>query len=232
MDECGGTRENDSVPIPTPVRRPAHASRAAVTAGVLTRGGLRTLVACACALALLVALAACGPDRGLRVEPAGSTSPTLFDESNEDSGPADKPYSLADIRTLVEDSSGVAVTGRASETAKVVADCQECMKFGTPFLSGDRKFQVVTVLNPQQMSEVIAGVVVSEFEGEPRLELIATGNQLTLSPGRNGTLVVQEAMYADGDEDCCPSGWSVQVFRLHDGRFEPGQRFTRLNGES
>ncbi|MBU5890133.1 hypothetical protein JVV71_22750, partial [Vibrio cholerae O1] len=73
---------------------------------------------------------------------------------------------------------------------------------------------VVTVANPQQRSEDIAGVVVSEKDGAPRLELIATGNQLTLSPGKNGTLVVQEAMYADGDEDCCPSGWSVQVFRL------------------
>ncbi|MBR7539066.1 hypothetical protein KC221_23035, partial [Mycobacterium tuberculosis] len=95
-----------------------------------------------------------------------------------------------------------------------------------PFTRGEEKFQVVTVANPQQRSEDIAGVVVSEKDGAPRLELIATGNQLTLSPGKNGTLVVQEAMYADGDEDCCPSGWSVQVFRLHDGRFEPGQRFT------
>ncbi|MCT1549761.1 MULTISPECIES: hypothetical protein [Brevibacterium] len=215
------------MPIPTPVR-----SRAATSAaGVLTRVGPRTLLACVCALVLLT-VAGCGPDRGLRIEPASTASPTLLNQSNEDAGPPDKPFSLETIRTAIEDASGVAVTGRAAETAEVVGECTDCLKFGAPFTRGEEKFQVVTVANPQQRSEDIAGVVVSEKDGAPRLELIATGNQLTLSPGKNGTLVVQEAMYADGDEDCCPSGWSVQVFRLHDGRFEPGQRFTRLNGES
>lgn len=185
-----------------------------------------------CALALLVTASACGPDRGLRVEPASTASPTMLSQSNEDAGPKDTPFSLEQIRTTIEDSSGVAVTGRAAETAKVAGDCRDCLKFGAPFTRGDQKFQVVTVANPKRRSEDIAGVVISEKDGQPRLELIATGNQLTLSPGRNGTVVVQEAMYADGDQDCCPSGWSVQVFRLHDGRFEPGQRFTRLNGES
>lgn len=175
---------------------------------------------------------ACGPDRGLKVSPEGNPSPSLFAPETSDSGPPNKPFSLKDIRAAIEDKSGVAVTGKASEMAKVVADCKECVKFSAPFVSGDQKFQVVTVDNPKQRDETIAGAVISKQDGEPRLELIATGNQLTLSPGKNGTLVVQEAMFADGDDACCPSGWSVQVFRLHDGRFEPGQRFTRLNGET
>lgn len=180
----------------------------------------------------LFAATACGPDKGLRVEPEGSSSPSLFAPSNTDSGPPNKPFSLKEIRSTIEDSSGVAVTGKATETAKVVADCKECLKFSTPFKSGEKKFQVVTVANPKQKGEIVAGAVISAKKGKPRLELIATGNQLKLSPGKNGTLVVQEAMYADGDDACCPSGWSVQVFRLHEGRFEPGQRFTRLNGET
>ncbi len=156
----------------------------------------------------------------------------MFEPANKDSGRPDEPFSLKEIRKLIVDASGIAVTGKATESAQVVADCKECLKFSTPFLSDDKRFQLVTVANPQQKSEIVAGAVISEKDGEPRLELIATGNQLKLSPGKNGTLVVQEAMYADGDDACCPSGWSVQVFRLHEGRFEPGQRFTRLNGET
>nr|WP_275902038.1 hypothetical protein [Brevibacterium zhoupengii] len=196
------------------------------------RTALRTVIATILATITLAGVAACGPDKGLRVEPEGETSPTQFEPANTDSGPPNKPFSLTEIRKAIVASSGIAVTGRATESAQVVDDCEECLKFTTPFLSGDRKFQVVTVANPKQKSEIVAGAVISEKDGKPRLELIATGNQLKLSPGKNGTLVVQEAMYADGDDACCPSGWSVQVFRLHEGRFEPGQRFTRLNGET
>ncbi len=181
---------------------------------------------------MVLAVTACGPDRGLKASPEGHPSPSLFAPDKKDSGPPDEPFSLKQIRELIVDSSGVAVTGSAAETAKVVADCDKCLKFSTPFLNGKKKFQLVTVANPKQMDETIAGAVISEHDGEPRLELIATGNQLTLSPGKRGTVVVQEAMFADGDDACCPSGWSVQVFRLHDGRFEPGQRLTRLNGET
>ena len=180
---------------------------------------------------MAVTATACGPDRGLQVSPDGNPSPSLFAPDSSDSGPPNEPFSLEEIRTAIEDASGVAVTGRASETAEVIAECRECLKFSAPFISDDEKFQIVMVANPKQRDENISGAVISQKEGRPRLELIATGNQLTLSPGRNGTLVVQEAMFADGDDACCPSGWSVQVFRLHDGRFEPGQRFTRLNGE-
>ncbi len=196
------------------------------------RSGLRAFAALLLIAVVAFTATACGPDRGLKVSPEGNPSPSLFAPDNTDAGPPNEPFSLDEIRRTIEKSSGVAVTGSASESAKVVADCEKCLKFSTPFLSDDKKFQVVTVANPKQRDEVIAGAVISKHDGEPRLELIATGNQLTLSPGKNGTLVVQEAMFADGDDACCPSGWSVQVFRLHDGRFEPGQRFTRLNGET
>ncbi len=196
------------------------------------RTALRAFAAIMLVAVMAVTLTACGPDRGLKVSPEGNPSPSLFAPDSADAGPPNKPFSLKTIRKTIVDASGVAVTGSATETAKVVADCEECLKFSTPFHRDDQKFQVVTVANPQQRDELIAGAVISKHNGKPRLELIATGNQLKLSPGKNGTLVVQEAMFADGDDACCPSGWSVQVFRLHDGRFEPGQRFTRLNGET
>ena len=192
----------------------------------------RTVAALLLAAVMTLTVTACGPDRGLKVSPEGNPSPSLFAPNTEAAGEANEPFSLDEVRKAIESSSGIAVTGSATETAKVVADCKDCLKFASPFLSGEQKFQLVTVANPKQRNEIIAGAVISEHRGEPRLELIATGNQLKVSPGRNGTLVVQEAMFADGDKACCPSGWSVQVFRLHDGRFEPGQRFTRLNGET
>ncbi|WP_231443687.1 hypothetical protein [Brevibacterium zhoupengii] len=225
--------------MPIPIRRPSVEAARSLNFNQVSPGqksrprtALRTVIATILATITLAGVAACGPDKGLRVEPEGETSPTQFEPANTDSGPPNKPFSLTEIRKAIVASSGIAVTGRATESAQVVDDCEECLKFTTPFLSGDRKFQVVTVANPKQKSEIVAGAVISEKDGKPRLELIATGNQLKLSPGKNGTLVVQEAMYADGDDACCPSGWSVQVFRLHEGRFEPGQRFTRLNGET
>ena len=245
MDSPGRTRKN--VYVPTPFRRssgeePRSLSLNQVTPGQKSRPRTaaksrphkfgRTVIATILATITLAGMAACGPDRGLRVEPEGETSPTQFEPADTDSGPSDKPFSLQEIRKAIVDASGIAATGKATESARVVADCRECLKFSTPFLSDDKKFQLVTVANPKQKSEIIAGAVISEEDGKPRLELIATGNQLKLNPGKNGTLVVQEAMYADGDDACCPSGWSVQVFRLHEGRFESGQRFTRLNGET
>ncbi|UVI35929.1 hypothetical protein [Brevibacterium spongiae] len=193
---------------------------------------LRTFAAIVLAAVMAFTLTACGPDRGLKVSPEGSPAPSLFPTDTAKAGPPNEPFSLEEIRETIVDASGVAVTGSAPETAKVVADCDECLKFATPFHRDDQKFQVATVANPQQRDELIAGAVISNRSGKPRLELIATGNQVKLSPGKNGTLVVQEAMFADGDDACCPSGLSVQVYRLHDGRFEPGQRFTRLNGET
>jgi hypothetical protein len=193
---------------------------------------LRTFAAILLIAVMVFTVTACGPDRGLKVSPEGNPSPSLLTPDSSDAGPPNKPFSLKQIRDLIVDTAGVAVTGSASESAKVASDCEDCLKFDKPFLSGKKKFQVVTLANPKQKDEAIAGAVISKHGDEPRLELIATGNQLTLKPGKNGTLVVQEAMFADGDDSCCPSGLSVQVFRLHDGRFEPGQRFTRLNGET
>ena len=193
---------------------------------------LRTFTALLLAAVMTFTVTACGPDRGLKVSPEGNPSPSLFAPNTEAAGEPNEPFSLDEVRKAIESSSGNAVTGSVTETAEVIADCKDCLKFSSPFLSGEQKFQLVTVANPKQRDETIAGAVVSEYRGEPRLELIATGNQLKVDPGRNGTLVVQEAMFADGDKACCPSGWSVQVYRLHDGRFEPGQRFTRLNGET
>ena len=196
------------------------------------RRTVRAFTALLLAAAMTFTVTACGPDRGLKVSPEGNPSPSLFAPNTAAAGEPNEPFSLDEVRKAIESASGIAVTGNATETAKVVADCKDCLKFSSPFLSGKQKFQLVTVANPKQRDETIAGAVISEHDGEPRLELIATGNQLKVSPGRNGTLVVQEAMFADGDDACCPSGWSVQVYRLHDGRFEPGQRFTRLNGET
>lgn len=237
VDYLGRTRKNVYVPIP--FRRPsAEAARSLnftqVTPGQKSRPrtAVRTVIATTLATITLAGVAACGPDKGLRVEPEGETSPTQFEPGNSDAGPPNKPFSLTEIRKTIVEASGIAVTGRATESAQVIDDCEECLTFGKPFLSGDKKFQVVTVANPKQKSEDIAGAVISEKDGKPRLELIATGNQMKLNPGKNGTLVVQEGMYADGDDAGYPSGWSVQVFRLHEGRFEPGQRFTRLNGET
>src|SRR5699024_11366329 len=94
-------------------------------------------------------VAACGPDRGLKVSPEGNPSPSLFAPDSADAGPPNEPFSLKEIRRTIEDTSGVAVTGSASETAEVVADCQKCLKSSTPCLSDAEHFQGLPDANPK-----------------------------------------------------------------------------------
>src|SRR5699024_6152916 len=108
----------------------AHAPNRAASARTL----LRSLAALLLITVMTFSVAACGPDRGLKVSPEGNPSPSLFAPDSADAGPPNEPFSLKEIRRTIEDTSGVAVTGSASETAEVVADCKKCLKFSTPFL--------------------------------------------------------------------------------------------------
>src|SRR5699024_7461673 len=100
----------------------AHAPNRAASARTL----LRSLATLLLITVMTFSVAACGPDRGLKVSPEGNPSPSLFAPDSADAGPPNEPFSLKEIRRTIEDTSGVAVTGSASETAEVVADCKKC----------------------------------------------------------------------------------------------------------
>lgn len=182
-----------------------------------------TLGFLACLVFLL--LAACGPDTGLRVEKTTATPRTLA-EPSATAGPADLPYDESAIRASIIDDDTLTSDDAAQQVVEVLASCPDCLTMAAPITADGRKFQVAMVSTPQEKS-TFAGVVVADEDGRPDVELVVSGFDLTLTPGSGGTLVAQEKKFAEGDPDCCPSGWSVRVFRMHDGRFEQGQRITQ-----
>ena len=101
------------------------------------------------------------------------------------------------------------------------------MEMDSPLVVLGDKFQMAKINTPADRKS-FATVVIGEREGQPNIELILVGNDLTVTPGRGGTLVAQESVFKPNDEPCCPSGWAVRVFRYHDGKFEAGQRISRL----
>lgn len=188
----------------------------------------RALAAPALVLTGAIALAGCGPDPGLRIEnPQGVPSSTARPPAP--AGPADEPFSADEIREALIADDTVTNMPDVEQVDEVLLVCTECIELAAPVVADGRKFQVAMVSTPSD-DRTFAGVVVSQFEDRPRINLIVSGHDLTLSPGRGGTLVAQESMYREGDQECCPSGWSVRVFRYQDGSFEAGQRITQNDG--
>lgn len=190
------------------------------------RWPFRALAIIFCTLGLAGVLTACGPDTGLRVEQehvdnAPEAPPT------SDAGPRDKPFSATQIRDELLQNPSVSNVKGFDEIHDVVLACESCMEMDSPLVVLGDKFQMAKINTPADRKS-FATVVIGEREGQPNIELILVGNDLTVTPGRGGTLVAQESVFKPNDEPCCPSGWAVRVFRYQDGKFEAGQRISRL----
>src|SRR5699024_4993338 len=66
---------------------------------------LRSRAALLLVTMMTFSLAACGPDRGLKVSPESNPSPSLFAPDSTDAGPPNEPFSLKEIRRTIEDTS-------------------------------------------------------------------------------------------------------------------------------
>jgi hypothetical protein len=178
------------------------------------------------AVALLLALVPLtGPDRGLRIEAAVTpSSPVTSPEAS--SQPQAGLFTLNRIREhLLDQPPGEEVRVDA-RTSEVLLYCSECIRLSTSLEISGEPFQIALISEPGSDS-VISAAVVGRRSGEPVLRLIVSGHELSLTPGRGGTLVAQESQYGPADQACCPSGWSVQVYRYRNGRFEAGQQISQ-----
>lgn len=162
------------------------------------------------------------PDRGLRVEATAQPNQAAATPDTT-VAPEDLPFDVEDIRSHLLDRPSTGSHTIDSQTTEALLYCDECISLGTALEIDGTPFQVALVTEPGT-DTVFSAAVIGEQDGEPSLQLVVSGHDLTLTPGRGGTLVKQEKRYAPADEVCCPSGWSVQVYRFHDGRFEAGQR--------
>lgn len=174
-------------------------------------------------------LTGCSPDGGLRVEsPEGQPVPSATRPSEH--LPVDEPFSADEIREAAVDDAALTADAEHAQVLETLLYCTDCLTLGEPLMVGETKYQIAQVTTPRD-DQRFAGLVVGDEDGKPAVKLVVSGTDLTLTPGQGGTLVAQESLYRDGDKRCCPSGWSVRVYRYHDGRFEAGQRISRDGGE-
>jgi len=180
------------------------------------------VLAAAVLLMLLALWLLLTPDRGLQIEAAVEPDAAAATPQRT-IPPDDMPFDVDDIRSHLLDLPSTGSHTVDAQTTEALLYCAECISLGTALEIEGTPFQIALVTEPGTDS-VFSAAVIGVQDGEPSLQLIVSGHDLTLTPGRGGTLVAQESRYAPADEICCPSGWSVQVYRFHDGRFEAGQR--------
>lgn len=168
------------------------------------------------------------PDRGLRIEATAlpTSSAEALDATTE---PSDLRFDIDQVRSHLLDRPSSDLMTIDAQVTEALLYCDECISHGTPLEIDGTPFQVALVTEPGT-DTVFSAAVIGERAGEPLVHLVVSGQDLTLTPGSGGTLVAQETRLAPSDKLCCPSGWSVQVYRFHDGRFEAGQRISSAGG--
>lgn len=188
---------------------------------------LRLTALVAVPVSLVFGLTACGPDTGLRVEEEHvDDAPEVH--TTADAGSPNKPYDATQIREELLQNPSVSNVDGFDEIHDVLLACESCMEMDPALIVSGEKFQMAKVTTPAD-HKPFATVVIGSRDRHPNIELILVGNDLTVTPGRGGTLVAQESVFKPTDDQCCPSGWAVRVFRYRDGKFEPGQRISRLD---
>lgn len=179
-------------------------------------------------LTVLLMAAGCAPDTGVRVSGSQEIPQGATIQAEPVGGAPDEPFSAEDIRWLIVDADLSSLGAQGAGAEEVLLYCEECLEFGDPVVIDGEKMQLVTVTSPQ-VGLAFAGFAVAEDDGEPVITLKVAGAGLHLHPGSGRTVVAEESVYAEGDAMCCPSGWSVRVFRYQNGRFEAGQRITSMD---
>lgn len=185
------------------------------------------------AMAFCVMLGACSTGKALRVEvPSVGSSPSATATkqrtiSPEEAEAWEKPFTPAQIRSLLlnTDLSGLRADGAdPAEIHEYLSTCARCVIALPSHEAAGERFQVFSVSTAGD-SYSFASFVVRNDAGAPRIVLAVGGSDIYLTSGSDGSLVAQEAIYEPQDPMCCPSGWSVRLFRYQDGRFIEGDTF-------
>ncbi|MGL3805732.1 hypothetical protein ACSYDW_06495 [Paeniglutamicibacter sp. R2-26] len=185
------------------------------------------------AMVICVMLGACSTGSALRVEvpSAGASSPesaaTRQTPNPEEPAAWEKPFTPAQVRSLLleTDLSGLRADGAdPAEIHEYLSTCARCVIALPSHEAAGERFQVYSVSTAGD-SYSFASFVIRNDAGTPRIVLAVGGSDIYLTSGSDGSLVAQEAIYEPQDPMCCPSGWSVRLFRYQDGRFIEGDTF-------
>lgn len=109
---------------------------------------------------------------------------------------------------------------------EVLAGCKDrCLMPSSPVSLDGTRFQLWTLASAGD-GWGYAAFAVRDNGGVPHIELMVRGEDISLGPGKNGTVVAQESVYQSNEPLCCPSGWAMRVYRWDDGKFVAAERFT------
>lgn len=201
-------------------------------------------------LTLALALSACGPQGSLRVEgPASTQAEIASPAASEPMDTWETPFGAKQIEkallkvTLSELPQGIGsgtATSPAPESSDanyfsyadlegVLKSCKgHCLMPSSPVQLDGTRFQLWT-LSSAGDGWGYAAFAVRDNDGTPQIELMVRGEDISLEPGKNGTIVAQESVYQSNEPQCCPSGWAIRVYRWDDGKFVAAERYSGTN---
>lgn len=194
---------------------------------------MRRLLSLLMASVLCFVCVSCATGNALRVESPAPTltkpTPTLDQQSlNAEAEQWEQPYSPAKVRQLLlkSDLSAAEIQrSNAEDIDEYLSTCAECVISLPPHEAGGERFQIYS-LSTMSDSYSFASFAIRDNHGTPELALAVGGEDVYLSSGKDGTLVAQEAIYQSQDPTCCPSGWSVRLYRYQNGKFVEADHFT------
>ena len=192
---------------------------------------LRRALGMLCALLLCCGTGACSTNDPLRIEsPALPTTPAARSSapSINDERAWEQPFSPAQVRqVLLATDLDVVSTQENSEAdiREYLTECDKCLIAMPSYETAGEKFQIYSVSTAGDAYS-FASFAIRDAKGTPEVALAVGGSDVYLSAGKEGSLVAQEAVYRPDDPMCCPSGWSVRMFRYQDGQFIQGDSFS------
>lgn len=186
------------------------------------------------ATVLCILCASCATGNSLRVE-SSATAPSVPSPGPDQQGKKaeaatwwEKPFGPAEVRQLLLETDLSSVQSPAASVKDIheyLATCAECVMDLPPYETGEERLQIYT-LSTMADSYSFASFAIRDNHGKPEVALAVGGEDVYLSPGKDGTLVAQEAIYQSDDPVCCPSGWSVRMYRYQDGEYVEADHFT------
>lgn len=207
---------------------PRDAPTAESLRGILV--SLRQAIGMFCVLLLILGTSACSTTDALRVE-SSMTSPapaaTDTSPSTSDEQAWEDPFSASQVRQILLDTDLSQVATKENSEAEIrqyLTDCDKCLIALPGFEIAGEKFQNYSVSTAGD-SYSFASFAIRDDHGKPEVALAVGGTDVYLSAGKEGSLVAQEAVYQPDDPMCCPSGWSVRMFRYQDGQFIQADSF-------
>ncbi len=192
--------------------------------------GVRRAISMLYVLLLILVTSACSTTDALRVEsPTASSMPltTASSPSDGDMKDWEEPFAPSEVRSvLLKTDLSLVATEQNSEAdiREYLTDCDKCLLALPSFEIAGEKFQNYSVSTAGDAYS-FASFAIRDDQGKPSIALAVGGSNVYLSAGKEGSLVAQEAVYQPDDPMCCPSGWSVRMFRYQDGQFMQADSF-------